>query len=150
MTNKAELVVDGDVSPLRQKLREAGRDLKQFGDEGKSSVERIGGPLAALQSKFIAVGAVLAGGAVFRQAVSEAAAFTEESIKLGNALGISATEASTFVAALADIDVSQQEFTTSAKGLLKEVKNNEDGLQAMGLQTRDAAGNLRPLNELMV
>ncbi len=148
--NKAELIVDGDVSPLRQKLREAARDIKQFGDEGKSSVERIGGPLAALQSKFIAIGAVLAGGAVFKQAVNEAAAFTEESLKLGNALGISATEASTFIAALADIDVSQQEFTTSAKGLLKELKNNEDGLQAMGLQTRDAAGNLRPLNELMV
>lgn len=148
--NKAELVIDGDVSPLRQKLREAGRDLKQFGDEGKSAADRISGPLAALQSKFIAIGAVLAGGAVFKQAVSEAAAFTEESMKLGNALGISATEASTFIAALADIDVSQQEFITSAKGLTKEVKNNEDGLQAMGLQTRDAAGNLRPLNELMV
>ncbi len=148
--NKAELVVDGDVSPLRQKLREAARDLKQFGDEGKSSMERVAGPLAALQSKFVAIGAVLAGGAVFRQAVTEAAAFTEESMKLGNALGISATEASTFIAALADIDVSQQEFVTASKGLTKELKNNEDGLNAMGLVTRDAAGNLRPLNELMV
>lgn len=148
--NKAQLVLDGDVSPLRQKLREAARDLKQFGDEGKSAADRIGAPLAALQSKFIAIGAVLAGGAVFRQSVSEAASFTEESIKLGNALAISATEASTFIAALADIDVSQQEFVNSAKGLLKEIKNNEDGLQAMGLVTRDAAGSLRPLNELMV
>lgn len=148
--NKAELVVDGDVSPLRQKLREAARDLKQFGDEGKSSVERIGGPLKALQDKFIAVGAVLAGGAVFKAAVTEAAAFTEESMKLGNALGISATEASTFITALADIDVSQTEFVSSAKLLSKEIKNNEDGLNAMGLVTRDAAGNLRPLNELMV
>ena len=87
--NKAEIVVDGDVSPLRQKLRAAGSDLKQFGDEGKSSIEGIGAPLAALQSKFIAIGAVLAGGAVFKQAVSAAAEFTEESLKLGNALGIS-------------------------------------------------------------
>lgn len=148
--NKAELVVDGDVSPLRQKLREAARDLKQFGDEGKTSMERVAGPLAALQSKFVAIGAVLAGGAVFRQAVTEAAAFTEESMKLGNALGISATEASTFIAALADIDVSSQEFVTASKGLTKELKNNEEGLNAMGLVTRDAAGNLRPLNELMV
>jgi len=148
--NKAELIVDGDVSPLRQKLREAGRDLKQFGDEGKSSMERVAGPLATLQSKFIAIGALLAGGAVFKQAVTEAAAFTEESLKLGNALGISATEASTFIAARAAIDVSPQAFVTSSKGRRKDLKNNADGLQAMGLQTRDAAGNLRPLNELMV
>ena len=148
--NKAQMTVDGDVSPLRQKLREAARDLKQFGDEGKSSVEGIGGPLKALQDKFVAIGAILAGGAVFKQAVTQAAEFAEESIKLGNALGISATEASTLISALEDIGVSQEEFISSSKGLLKEVKSNEEGLNAMGLKTRDAAGNLRPLNELMV
>jgi hypothetical protein len=148
--NQPKIILDGDISPLRQKLREAGRDLQQFGAEGKSAVEGIGGPLKALQDKFIAVGAVLAGGAVFKAAVQEAANFTEESLKLGNALGISATEASTFIAALADIDVSQEEFVGAAKGMLKELKNNEAGLQAMGLKTRDAAGNLRPLNDLLV
>ena len=148
--NQPEIVLDGDISPLRQKLREAGRDLRQFGAEGQNAVEGIGGPLKALQDKFIAVGAILAGGAVFKAAVQEAANFTEESLKLGNALGISATEASTFIAALADIDVSQTEFVSAAKGMLKELKNNEDGLQAMGLKTRDAAGNLRPLNDLVV
>jgi len=147
---KARIVVDGDVSPLRQKLREAARDIKQFGDEGRASIENIGGPLKMLQEKFLAIGALLAGGAVFRQAVEQAANFTEESIKLGNALGTSATEASTFISTLADIDVSQQEFVTATKALSKEIKNNEDGLQAMGLKTRDAAGHLRPLNQLVV
>ena len=147
---KAKIIVDGDVSPLRQKLREGARDLKSFGDQGKASIEGIGGPLKALQQKFIAIGALLAGGAVFKAAVNEAAKFTEESMKLGNALGISATEASTLVNALEDIDVSQQEFTTAAKALAKEIRNNESALQAMGLQTRDAAGELRPLSELMI
>ncbi len=148
--NKAELVVDGDVSPLRQKLREATNDLKKFGDEGKSAAERISGPLAALQSKFIAIGAVLAGGAVFKQAVSEAAAFTQESMELGRALGVSATEAGNLKLALDDNETSQQEFIAGAKGLLKQVKNNEEGINAMGLATRDSAGHLRPLNELML
>ncbi len=150
MDENPQLILDGDVSPLRQKLREATRDLKQFGAEGSGAVEKIGGPLKALQEKFIAIGAVLAGGAVFKAAVEQAASFTEESMKLGNALGISATQASTFITALADIDVSQGEFVVAAKALSKEIKNNEDGLQAMGLKTRDAAGNLRPLNDLVV
>lgn len=150
MAENPQLILDGDVSPLRQKLREATRDLKQFGAEGSGAVEKIGGPLKALQEKFIAIGAVLAGGAVFKAAVEQAASFTEESMKLGNALGISATQASTFITALADIDVSQGEFVGAAKALSKEIKNNEGGLQAMGLKTRDAAGNLRPLNDLVV
>lgn len=148
--NTAEMIVDGDVSPLRQKLRDAANDLRRFGSEGSASIEKIGGPLKTLQEKFIAVGAVLAGGAVFKAAVEQAASFTEESLKLGNALGTTATEASTFLAALADIDVSQEEFVSAAKNLSKEIKNNESGLQAMGLKTRDAAGQLRPLNQLVV
>lgn len=148
--NTAEMIVDGDVSPLRQKLRDAANDLRRFGSEGSASIEKIGGPLQSLQEKFIAVGAVLAGGAVFKAAVEQAASFTEESLKLGNALGTTATEASTFLAALADIDVSQEEFVSAAKNLSKEIKNNESGLQAMGLKTRDAAGQLRPLNQLVV
>lgn len=148
--NAAEMIVDGDVSPLRQKLRDAANDLRRFGSEGSASIEKIGGPLKTLQEKFIAVGAVLAGGAVFKAAVEQAASFTEESLKLGNALGTTATEASTFLAALDDIDVSQGEFVSAAQSLAKEIKNNESGLQAMGLKTRDAAGQLRPLNQLVV
>lgn len=148
--NRAQIVVDGDISPLKQKFREAAEDLKRFGAEGSGVFERMTGPLGRLQEKFVAIGAILGGGAVFKEAVSQAATFTEESMKLGDALDVSATQASTFIAALEDIDVSQDEFATAAKGMAKELRTNEDRLQAMGLRTRDAAGNLRPLNELVL
>lgn len=148
--NRPEIVLDADVSPFRQKLREAGADLKRFGDDGANHFERMAGPLGALQSKFVAIGALLAGGAVFKEAVAQAAGFTEESLKLGQALGISATEASTFITALEDIDVTQEEFIGATKAMSKELRNNEADLQAMGLKTRDAAGHLRPLNQLTV
>lgn len=144
------IVLDGDITPLKRKLLEAGESFKKFGADTESTLGRMTGPLSALHNKFIALGAILAGGRVFKEAVEEAAKFTEESIKLGNALGTSATEASTYISALEDIDVSQEEFVGAAKGMLKELKNNETGLQAMGLKTRDAAGNLRPLNALLV
>ena len=147
--NRAEIVLDGDVSPLRQKLREAGSQLKQFGTDGEQAVGRITGPLGALQDKFIAVGAILAGGAVFKEAVAQAATFTEESTKLGSALNITAGEASILREALTAGNTSQEDFMAAAKGLAKELVNNESGLQAMGLATRDAAGNLRPLNQLV-
>lgn len=146
--NKAELVVDGDVSPLRQKLREAARDLKQFGDEGKTSVERIGGPLKALQDKFIAIGAVLAGGAVFKEAVRATAEWSQESVDLAAALGMSATAASDLKSALAAENVGVDEFVTAGQKLAAVLRTNEDELIKVGLVTRDAAGNLRPLNEL--
>lgn len=150
MTRDVEFEIGAEVSPLKQKLREAGDAVKMFAREGESNINGMVGPLGALQEKFVAVGAILAGGAVFQQAVETTANYTKESINLGRALGISATEASSYIAALEDVDVSQEEFVGAAKALSKELKNNEGDLQAMGLKTRDAAGNLRPLNELTV
>lgn len=147
--NRAELILDGNVSPLKQKLREAGEALRKFGSDGESAVGRMTGPLSALQEKFVAVGAILAGGAVFKEAVAQAAAFTEENMKLGQALGISAGEASVLAEALLAGNTSQDDFLKAAKGLSKELVSNEADLQAMGLATRDAAGHLRPLNDLV-
>jgi hypothetical protein len=147
---EAKITVNGDISPLRQKLREASNDLKQFGAEGESAFSRMTGPLGALQAKFVAIGAILAGGAVFKDAVAQTVLFTEESTKLGRAMGISAGAASVLREALIAGNTSQEEFVTASKGLAKQLINNEDGLNAMGLKTRDAAGQLRPLNDLVL
>ncbi|MBK8762085.1 MAG: hypothetical protein IPM03_17025 [Sulfuritalea sp.] len=146
--NRPEIVLDGDVSPFRQKLREAAADLKRFGADGERAIGGLTGPLGAVQAKFVAIGAVLAGGAVFREAVTQTITLTEESTKLARALGISTSEASILREALTAGNTSQEEFVGAAQKLAKQVKDNEDGLQAMGLKTRDAAGQLRPLNEL--
>ncbi len=146
--NPPQIVLDGDVSPLRKKLREAANDLKQFAGEGESAIGRLTGPLAALQAKFIAVTAILAGGAVFKDAVAQTVKFTEESTKLARAMGISASEASILREALEQGNTSQEEFVGASKGLAKQVRTNEEALQAMGLKTRDAAGQLRPLTDL--
>lgn len=148
--NRPEIVLDGDISPFRQKLREAGEALKRMGSDAEKSVGGISGPLDALQSKFVAIGALLAGGAVFKEAVTQAAQAAEESIKLGRALGISASEASVLREALEAGNTSQEEFVGAAKGLAKQIRENEEALQGMGLQTRDAAGQLRPLNDLVL
>lgn len=146
--NRPEIVLDGDVSPFRRKLREAAADLKKFGQDGERAVGGMTGPLEVLQNKFVAIGAILAGGAVFKEAVAQTVTFTEESTKLGRALGISASEASILREALEAGNTSQEEFVGAAKGLAKQIRENESGLNAMGLKTRDAAGQLRPLNEL--
>lgn len=148
MAEKPQLILDGDISPLQKKLNEAKEDLKRFGTAGESAFSGMMGPLSALQSKFVAIGALLAGGAVFKEAMAETVKFTEESMKLGEALGISAGQASVLREALEQGNTSQDEFVIAAKGLLKQVRQNESGLNDMGLKTRDAAGQLRPLNDL--
>ncbi len=145
---KAKIIVDGDVSPLRQKLREGASALKTFGDEGKASIEGIGGPLKTIQDKFIAISAILAGGAVFKAAVEQTAEWTQESVDLAAAFGMAANEASNLKAALASENVGVEDFVTAGQKLSAVLRTNEESLNQVGLVTRDAAGNLRPLNQL--
>lgn len=147
---QAKVTITADDSPLRQSLREMVGKMKDFGDEAGRGVERVNSPLAALRSQFLAVTAIIGGGALFGRAVSETAKMTEQSILLGKALGVSANGARTWLAALDDAGASAEELSGASRGLVKNLRTNEDGLKAMGLATRDANGNLRPMTELMV
>ncbi len=68
------VTLDGDISPLRAKLRVAADTLKKFGKDGEQAVVGMAGALGALQSKFVAIGAILGGGAVFKEAIRANAA----------------------------------------------------------------------------
>ena len=43
--NRAQIILDGDISPLRRAFKEAEADLKRFGNDGASAFERMMGPL---------------------------------------------------------------------------------------------------------
>lgn len=147
---KAKVTISADDTPLRQSLREMVGKMKDFGDEAGKSVDRVNSPLMALKERFLAVTAILGGGALFGRAVQETAKLTEDSIQLGKALGVSASGARTWLAALDDAGASAQELGAASRGLVKNLRENEAGLNAMGLATRDANGNLRPMTELML
>lgn len=146
--NGPNIILDGDVSPLRKSMRDAAEELRRFGKEGESAFSKMTGPLGALQEKFIAVGAILAGGKVFQEAVQQTKEWTEQSVDLANALGISATAAGDLKAALAEENVGASEFMDAAQKLANNLRTDEEALKAVGLATRDTAGNLRPLNEM--
>lgn len=83
------------------------------------------------------------------KAVSATAAMTESAMDLGRVLGTSTNEAQRWRIALEDVGATQGDLEGAAKGMSRQLKENEDDMKAMGLQTRDAAGNLRPMTELL-
>lgn len=147
--NKAQIVLDGDVSPFRQKLREATADLKKFGADGETAFTRMTGPLGALHSKFLAIGALLAGGKVFGDAVRESQKLTGEANMLAKTFAISTTEASYLNVALGDIYSSADDFTGAATHLSRQMRTNESDLTAMGVKTREANGEYRNMKDIM-
>lgn len=108
----------------------------------KVSMESIMGPLAA-------VSAGIAGALAFKSAIDGANSYASEVKKLSNTMGIGSKEASDLSVSLKLIGVSADEYAGMAMKLDRQVKSNSDGLKAMGMETRDASGQLLSQQELI-
>lgn len=145
---KVEVEVSGNVTGLKEKLIEAGDAVSKFGDQTKTHLGAAGEVLSTLQTKFVAIGAVLAGGEVFAAAIAEHQKLTGEALHLARALDITAAEASILNIALGDIYSDSDSYIATFQHFTRMLKTNEEGLKAMGLKTRDANGDLRNANDL--
>lgn len=106
------------------------------------SLAAIPGPaklaVAALVSVFAA-----------KQLADGAAKLTEGAMDLARVLGSSTNEAQKWRVALDDVGATQGELEGAAKGMSRKLRENEADLNKLGLATRDANGNLRPMTALL-
>lgn len=142
--------VDANINPFEQSMRRL-VDSAKAGQAGVGSAlgSLAGGPLAGLKTAFAGIAAVLSGG-FLSVAIKDTAAMTESAMDLSRALGITTNEARAVQMAMQDIGAKAGEYEGAAKGMTRQLKENEDAMNKMGLVTRDAAGNLRPLNEMVI
>lgn len=125
-------------------------NVRAMGTQMSSDLGTVTGAIGAIQGRFVALAGILAGGKVLKESVQATAAFTKEAVGLSKALGINTTDASALNVALGDVGGSADDMTSAASKLAKELRTNEDRLVAMGLKTRDASGNFRNMNDLLM
>lgn len=123
--------------------------VKAANDDMASGMSSLAGIFGKVGGAIAAIGAVLAGGALFRAGVEESKKLTGEANALAKAWGISTTEASALNVALGDIYSSSEAAIGASQMLGRQLRTNEDGLNAMGLKTRDANGEYRNMKDLM-
>lgn len=130
--------------------------MKASADAMKMSMASMGGAfsnlftvLAKTPAQLGLVVAAFAGLAAIKKGVSDTLEFTEASMDLGRALGVSASQASIFKLAAEDLGFTQGELEGASKGLTRQLKSNEGGMNRMGLTTRDANGNFKSLDKLL-
>jgi TP901 family phage tail tape measure protein len=142
--------VGANINPFEASMRRLVDSAKAGqGGVGAALGSLAGGPLAGLQAAFAGIAAVLSGG-FLAVAIRDTAAMTESAMNLSRALGISTNEAKAVQMAMEDIGAQTGEFEGAAKGMARQLKDNEAAMNKMGLVTRDAAGNLRPMNDLVI
>lgn len=146
--------INGNDSGLQRALDSAKRG---FGDLENSAKQGAGGITSALAGIHPAAGLAIAAVAALTavlagigNAVKGTTDAVESTMDLARALGITTNEATVAKMAMEDIGASQGDLESAGKGLVKQLRKNEEGLNDMGLKTRDLSGNLRPLSDLIV
>lgn len=154
--NKAEVGVSVQtdqaskaVADLQDKFKEFSSHAKE-GFEGLSGVtEGLHGAVEKIAGAFAAVTAVLAGGKLFSEAISETTSMTKEVNKLSIVLGVSRADAMALATGLEMIGSSSEAYIGTVQRLTMKLKSGEDGFNAVGIATRDSNGELLNGQEVM-
>lgn len=144
-----ELELGGDEADLVASLNRAKAAVLENTASMRAALSGVQESFKGLSAGFSAIAAVMAGGAAFKEAINQTKEITSSAIKLGRSLGISATEASGYNAAIDEVGGTTQDFADASQGLTRQLKNHEKALNDMGIVTRDANGALKSGNDLL-
>lgn len=147
---RAEVVIDGDVGPLRKMLREGVSAMNQFNKDSSKELGGLTAPLEGIAGKFSALVAVIGGGALFKNAIDETVKFTKEVNLLARTLGISATEATAWNVALGDIYQDADALAGAIGKLNRVIAEDETKLNKLGIATRDTNGQLKAQGDIFL
>jgi hypothetical protein len=142
-TNDAEIRLGADDSRLEAGMRHAATVVREGSEQIKSHIEGLSGAFTKLNAAFVAFAAVIAGGEAFKEAISDTVKMGNEAFVLSTRLGITTQAAGELNTALKLVGASADTYTSAAMHLDRQVRKNEDGLNKMGLVTRDVNGQLK-------
>jgi hypothetical protein len=145
---KVSYGVTADASPFEQGMQRAADATRSAATNIESNFKKVQDAFSQVQKQLLVLAGIVAGGAFFKDAINASNQLTGETMKLSKALGINAEQAGTLRTALEDIGSNGDEYVDTFTKFARQLKSNEDGLRDMGLQTRDANGNLRDSNDL--
>ncbi|MEO8804638.1 MAG: hypothetical protein ABI433_01035 [Burkholderiaceae bacterium] len=145
---KVEYEITADGSGFVQTMEKVAAASTGAAATVKSQFNGVGEAFDKVQKQLLLITSIVAGGAFFKEAIGASNKLTGEVLTLSRRLGITAEEASTLNTALGDIYTDSDTYIGAFDKFAKQIKKNEQGLQDMGLQTRDANGDLRDSNQL--
>ena len=148
--SRAEVVLDGDVGPLRKVLREGISAMNQFSKDSSKELDSATEPLEAMAKKFAGLAAVIGSGAIFKEAIDDTIKFTKEVNSLSRVLGVNSAEATAWNVALGDIYQDADALTSAMGKLTRVIAEDEDNLNKLGVATRDANGHLRASGDIFL
>src|SRR5580693_1088946 len=138
-----------DISELTSGLNEAKEAVVEAAATMKESLATVSEAFGAIGEAAVAITAIMAGGAAFKEMVSATVNLNVSSAELGKQFGISASQASTLKVALGETFLTQDQLSAAGSRLTRTLNTNEGAFKELGVATRDSSGNFRSTLDIM-
>lgn len=130
-----------DESKIAMKNYEG--SAEQFGNIVQNRFKGVNSAIKGVQAAWAQLAVVAAAGLFAKKMVDETVQMTMESQRLARALNIDAAEASKLALAIGDVYGSTDSYIAMVQGLNRQLRTNEEGIKSMGIATREANGEYR-------
>jgi len=149
---ETKVKITGDSTGAVTAMEKASEAVSKGVNKMQDSLGNVTKSVDTVSNTFKAFTAVLVGAtfAALKNAVDQFAETVASTQDLSRALSITTNEVAGLEATLDDVGATTSEYTLAMRGLQRELTKGEEGLQKLGLRTRDAKGELRPMNDLML
>ena len=124
--------------------------FKGLGNDIEGNLKKITNAFGQVQKAMLGITAVVAGGAMFKGLISQAADWNGEAGKMAKQLGITIDQASVLNVALKHLGLDSDVYTSAAAKMSKQIFSNAEAFETLGVKVRDTAiGAYRPITEVM-
>jgi len=147
--NQPQIDITGNAEGFRRATQEAATHMRTLARDVTGGAESLASAFGSVETKLLAVGTLLGGGAFQSRAAEAVKLQTMEALKLSNALGITAEQANVLNTALGNVFLDSDTYLDGTRAVTKALNGNADGFSAMGIATRDAKGQLLPMQEII-
>jgi len=145
-----KVTLTGDAKGLLSTLDQASSRIKGFANDVQGVGSGLSGMIGKIQAPLMALTALVGGGALFKSAIDGTVAWVSEVTVLSKTLGITSQEASGLATALQDLGVGSDVYAKASVKLAKDMGSGGTALKRLGIEYKDAHGNLLPLQTVMM
>jgi hypothetical protein len=123
--------------------------IKDMHGQVTSGITAITSTLTKLGEIAMGIGAIMAGGAMFKGVVDKYVEMNLEAKKLSTVMGMNVSDAQALIQSFGRVGVSGDTLAGSLTRMTRQLKTNEQGFNDNGIKTRDANGSLISMNEIL-
>jgi len=143
------ITMSADTAKWQSDMGRMVSDTQKATSDMAKAFQGVTDTIGKVSSAFATMGALAAGGAMFKSMIEASHEWETGVVKLSKSMGMTAEQASVYSVALKTNGVDSETAMMATAKLTKTISTNEDAFKKHGIAIRDSSGALLPMPQII-